>query len=65
MKGALAITGSDSDDDCQTSFSDDDDITVTSSTKIKEMHVSNRTSLKQNPPERKTTAIVTRAAARV
>jgi hypothetical protein len=58
MKATLAIAGSDSDDDCLTSFSNDDDVTVALSTKIREINVSNSTSLKQNPPEGKTTAIV-------
>jgi hypothetical protein len=40
------------------SFSDDDDVTVTSSTKSKEIHVSNSTPEHNNPPEGKTTAIV-------
>jgi hypothetical protein len=40
------------------SFSDDDDITIASSTKAKEIHMSNSTPEKNNPPEEKTTAIV-------
>ena len=40
------------------SFSYDDDVTVTSSTKSKEIHVSNSTPENNNPPEGKTTAIV-------
>jgi hypothetical protein len=40
------------------SFSNDDDVTVTSSTKSKEIHVSNSTPENNNPPEGKTTAIV-------
>ena len=40
------------------SFSNDDDITVASSTKAKEIHVSNSTPERNNPPEGKTTAIV-------
>jgi hypothetical protein len=40
------------------SFSDDDSITITSSTKTKEIHVSNSTPGRNYPPEGKTTAIV-------
>ncbi len=52
------VTESDSGDDCLMSFNNDDDITITSSTKTKEIHVSNSTPGKYNPPEGKTTAIV-------
>ena len=44
---------------CLTSFCNDDDMTVTSSTKSKEIHVSTSTPETNNPPEGKTTAIVT------
>jgi hypothetical protein len=40
------------------SFTDDDDVSITSSTKTKEMHVSNSTPVNNNPPEGKSTAIV-------
>ncbi len=58
MKATPTITESDSDDDCLTSFSDDVDATVTSSTKSKEINVSNSTPDINNPPEEKTTTIV-------
>jgi hypothetical protein len=41
-----------------TSFRNDDDVTVTSSTKSKEIHVSNSTPENNNPLEEKTTVIV-------
>ncbi len=58
IEATLTIAKSDSDNKCLMSFTDDDDVSITSSTKTKEIHVSNSTPVNNNPPEGKSTAIV-------
>ena len=58
IKAILTIAESDSGDDCLTSISNDDNITIASSTKAKEILVSNSIPEKNNPLEGKTTATV-------